>query len=333
MNRLQQKLRNGVRQVKSGLRSVKSKLRPLKIEIYKIKFKARQLKAKLPPPPQQLLEIKKQRAIDKSLRRLAARAFWPRSTMETYYQKEVLPLAGNDAGLKRYMVVHALRALPKVARNGYAAHDFFAGLLDTAKKGAFALKCTFVVEGVEILPALMKADSALTEKAVKGLIQVAGDNKDLKCRVYDAVINMLPTAVRYDFRLKPVTPALVNELRAAAGDDLKKPVVYKELAVSPANPVSGHTSLVVSMGDQWWKEPYVLAGCFNGLASDFAKAAWKKYPDMKSPGRVHYDAVMNFVRNAFDIMSVQPSLREAIKAKIAGAAPVTGTVWPAKKGR
>jgi hypothetical protein len=324
MNKLQQKLRK-------ARQHAQLRILPARIKAWEVEIKAKLLKKKLPPLPPELQREIKRHAIDKSLCRLAARAFWPKSVMENYFQKEILPLIGTDESLKRYMVVRGLSALPKVARNGYAAHDFYAGLLDTAQKGSFQLKCNFVVAGVDALPLLMKADSALTEKLVKGLIQVAGDNVDLRRRVYGAVIDLLPTAVKYDFRLKPVTPALIAILRTAAGDDLKQPVVYKEIAVSPANPVSGHTSTVISMGDSSWKESYVSAGCFTGLAHEFKQAVDKKYPDMKSPGRVHYDAVVDFVRNAFEIMSVKPSLREAIKAKIEGAAPVAGAAWPVKK--
>jgi hypothetical protein len=348
MGKIRQKLEKGYHYAKDKLKQfkgkIKSKAQQLKSSFKdKLKAKAQGIKAQLKLEKQMLKDAlswlkknfqqkKKHYDIRKSLRTLAARSFWPKSVMEKYYQQEILPLIGTDAGLKRYMVVKGLAALPKVARNGAAHVDFFAGLLDTVKKDAtLNLRCVFVVEGVEALPALVKASPEAAEKLVKGMLQIAGDNKDLNRRVYDATINVLPVLAKYDHRLKPVLPALVNVLRTAAGDDLKQPIVYRELAVSPANPVSGHTSLVVSMGDKWWQESYVSAGCFTGLASDFKKAVDKKYPDTKSPGRVHYDAVMNFVRNAFDIMSPQPSLHDAIKAKVMATAPVAGTAWPVKK--
>jgi hypothetical protein len=352
MSKFEQKLKDGVRYAWDKMRQIKAKIKgkikSKKLQIKtgiknRIKSKALYIKTRLKAEKQMLKDAlswlkknfqlkKKHHDIRKSLRRLAARSFWPKSVMEKYFQNEILPLVGTDAGLKGYMVVKGLAALPKVARNGAAASDFFAGLLDTVKKDpTLALRCAFVVEGVEALPALVKASPEASEKLVKGMLQIAGDNKDLNRRVYDATINALPVLAKYDHKLKPVMPALVNVLRTAAGDDLKQPIVYKELAVSPANPASGHTSLVISMGDVWWKEPYVSAGCFTGLASDFKKAVDKKYPDTKSPGCVHYDAVMNFVRNAFEIMSPQPSLHDAIKAKVMGTPPVTGTAWPVKK--
>jgi len=287
------------------------------------------LKIKLQRPKNKLQHFRKRRAIDKALDKLVERAFWPKSVMENYFQKEVLPRAG-DAALKEYMIVKGVRILPKVAHHGAAVFDFLAGMLDTVKKDP-SLKAVFMTEGVQVLPALVKADNTAAENLVKGLLQVAGDDKGSKGKVFDAVIDVLPLAAKHsgivDNRLLPF---LVKELRQAAGDDLKQPVVYKELAVSPASPVSGRQAFIIAAAHAG-KEPRVVVGCFAGLAREFKKAVDKKYPDPATPGRIHYNEIMDLTARIAETMAPQASLHAAVKAKLTGATPIAGAAWPIKK--
>src|SRR3990172_4243476 len=104
MNKLQQKLKSGVQYVKDKAQQFKLKIKN------KIKGRAQKIKAQLNLEKQMLKdglswlrknfqEKKKHHDIRKSLRRLAAPSFWPKSVMEKYYQQEILPLIGTDAGL------------------------------------------------------------------------------------------------------------------------------------------------------------------------------------------------------------------------------------------
>lgn len=271
---------------------------------------------------------KEERAVRRSLRRLAAQASWPRSTMQPFFAKEFWMLATTPA-LKRYAVDKAVRALPRVAKKGYAVFDFAAALSAEVKKDA-SLKIPFVVAGTETFTALAKASPAAAENLFKSLMDAAGDNKDLKGRVLNAAVDAIPVIARRDNRLSPVLPSFIAGLRKVLGEDPKTPVVYKEFAISAVNPASNHATLVVRDGDKWWHEPIVESGCFKGLSGAFARAVAKKYPDAASVGRKHYDTVLNFIGNAYDIMGAQPSLRDALSAKINGAPAVTGAPFPVR---